>query len=404
MSALAGTKSNQSNFLYRRLLLPVYVPTLLSSTSLEALLVLVPLSVLESGTGAAVAAFLIGLRGVGMFLFDLPVGVILARLGDKPVVFSGLIALTLSALLFALSSNFWVMSFAATLSGVGFTAWLMGRQSFITGAIDIGERGRAIAVMAGIMRLGSFVGPAACALVAAEYGFRMAFIVLTVVMGGATLLVYIFTPYEQPQHPTRVAAVASIARIISQYRKVFATGGLASAGLQLMRAAKLLLIPLFGYFLDLGVVAIGLIISLSALIDSALFYPVGIVMDRYGRKWTGVPCLLLFTVSLAILPLATGFYSLLSISLLASVANGLGTGLLLTLGSDLAPASSRGEFLGVWQLVGDMGLVGGPLLIGVLIQFASIDVAAVAIAGIGLVSTVILYCLVDETIVKAERD
>ncbi len=362
------------------------------------MLVLVPLSVLETGSGAAVAAFLIALRGVGMFLFDLPVGVFLTRLGDKPVLVSGLVALTVGTLLFALSGNFLVMSIAATLSGIGYTAWLIGRQSYITGSVSMGERGRAIAVMAGIMRLGSFIGPVSCALVAEKFGFRVAFLMLALVMGCATLLVYAFAPNERPERQAEAAPLASIAKIISQHRNVFATGGLASAGLQMMRAARTLLIPLFGHFLGLSVAEIGLIISLSAVVDTALFYPVGIVMDRFGRKWTGVPCLLLFALSLATLPGATDFYSLLAVSLLLSIANGLGTGLVLTLGSDLAPLQSRGEFLGVWQSVGDMGLAGGPLLIGVLINFSTLGAAAMAVAGIGLASAAILFWLVDETL------
>ena len=99
------TDSASAGSVYRRLLLPIYIPTLLSSISLQALLVLLPLSVLETGAGAPAAALLIGLRGVGMLLFDLPVGLLLARLGDKPILLCGLIAMALSTALFAMSGS-----------------------------------------------------------------------------------------------------------------------------------------------------------------------------------------------------------------------------------------------------------------------------------------------------------
>ncbi len=171
-----------------------------------------------------------------------------------------------------------------------------------------------------------------------------------------------------------------------------------------MRSGRVLLIPLFGYFLGLNITAIGLIVSLSAVVDATLFYPVGIVMDRYGRKWTGVPCMVLSAASLALLPLSTDYYSLLAVSLLAGFANGLGTGLLLTLGSDLAPAKSRGEFLGIWRLIGDIGHAGGPLMIGVLIELATLGVAATAVAGIGLTGAAVLFWLVDETLKREKAD
>ena len=53
---------------------------------------LLPLYVLEQSAGAPFAAVLIGLRGIGMILFDIPVGILLARLGDKPVLLGGLAA------------------------------------------------------------------------------------------------------------------------------------------------------------------------------------------------------------------------------------------------------------------------------------------------------------------------
>ena len=383
---------------YRRLLLPIYTPTLLSSTSLQALLVLVPLYVLETGGGAAFAALLIGLRGVGMLLFDLPVGILLARLGDKPVLLSGLVAMTVGTVLFALSASPWAMSVAAILSGMGFTAWMIGRQSYITDSSEIGERGRAIAMMAGTMRLGGLVGPAVGAILAQVFGFRIAFIILALGIGCATLLVMAFTQNVRPERQPGMAHLAHISNLASSHARILTTGGLASVGLQLMRTGRVLLIPLFGHFLGLSITAIGLIVSLSALVDAALFYPVGMIMDRYGRKWTGVPCLVLFALSLALLPLTQGYYSLLAVSLLSGFANGLGTGLLLTLGSDLAPSKARGEFLGLWRLIGDLGHAGGPMMIGVLIELATLGVAATATAGIGLIGAAILYWLVDETL------
>jgi len=383
---------------YRRLLLPIYIPTLLSSVSLQALLVLLPLYVLERGAGAAFAALLIGLRGVGMLLFDLPVGVLLARLGDKPVLLAGLVAMTVSTALFALSDNLWLMSAAALVSGMGFTAWMIGRQSYITDNCEIGERGRAIAAMAGTMRLGGFIGPAVGAVCAQAFGFGAAFIILSVSAGAAALFVMTFSHNVIPETQAGNAHLSNLKKIVSANARVLSTGGAASVGLQLMRSGRILLIPLFGHFLGLNITDIGLIISIAAMLDAAMFVPVGMIMDHYGRKWASVPCLVLSATSLALLPLTQGYYSLLAAALLAGFANGLGTGSLLTLGSDLAPVNGRKEFLGIWRFIGDIGHAGGPLMIGALINLATLGAAAMATAGIGMVSAAVMYWLVDETL------
>ncbi len=392
------TDSASAGSAYRRLLLPIYIPTLLSSISLQALLVLLPLSVLETGAGAPAAALLIGLRGVGLLLFDLPVGLLLARLGDKPVLLCGLLAMAVSTAMFAMSGSIWFVGVAAIVSGMGFTAWIIGRQSYITDNCDIGERGRAIAAMAGTMRLGGFIGPAVGAVVAQMFGFGVAFIVLSAIVSAAALFVVFFVAKLRPEPQPENSDLSSITEVVSNNRRILSTGGVASVGLQLMRSGRILLIPLFGHFLGLNITAIGLIISLSAMLDAAMFVPVGIVMDRYGRKWASVPCLLLFAASLALLPLTHDYFSLLAVSLLAGFANGLGTGSLLTLGSDLAPARGRKVFLGIWRFIGDIGHAGGPLMIGALIELATLGLAATATAGIGLISAAVMYWLVDETL------
>ncbi|NIA26653.1 MAG: MFS transporter [Desulfobulbaceae bacterium] len=378
--------------------MPIYVPTLISSVSLQALLVLLPLYALEKGTGAPFAALLIGLRGVGMLLFDLPAGILLARLGDRPVLLFGLAAMMASTALFAFSGSPWIMGIAAIVAGMGFSAWMIGRQSYITDNCEIGERGRAIAAMAGTMRIGGFIGPAVGAAVAQAFGFAVAFIVLSASVGGALLFVMSFSRKTTPATQPGNAHLSSIKEVASANVRALATGGVASVGLQLMRSSRILLIPLFGHFMGLSIATIGLIISLSAVLDAAMFVPVGIIMDRYGRKWASVPCLLFFAVSLALLPLTQGYYSLLAVSLLAGFANGLGTGSLLTLGSDLAPLRGGKEFLGIWRFIGDIGHAGGPLMIGALINLATLGLAATATAGIGLVSAAVMYWLVDETL------
>lgn len=386
--------------IFRRLLFSIYVPSLLSSASLQASLVLVPLYVLETGGSAAFAALLFGVRGIGMLLFDVPAGMALARVGEKPVLIAGPVIMALSAATFAASTDPWMLICASLLSGAGFTTWMIARQSYITDASESAERGRAIAVMAGIMRLGAIVGPGVAALVAQVFDFRIAFLVLALAMAGAAILVGWFAHNLRPEHPPRTPHLSRLSGIVRSQARTLTLGGIASIGLQLMRSGRVLLIPLFGHFLGLSVSSIGAIISLSAIVDAALFVPVGIAMDRFGRKWTGLPCMLLMAASLILLPLVKGYYSLLAVSLLSGLANGLGTGLLLTLGSDLAPDDARGEFLGIWRLIGDLGHAGGPLMIGVLIEIVTLGFASVAVAGAGLVGAAFLYWKVDETLEK----
>jgi MFS family permease len=164
-----------------------------------------------------------------------------------------------------------------------------------------------------------------------------------------------------------------------------------------MRAARQLLVPLFGTLIGLDAATIGVVYSLSAVLDMAMSYPAGVAMDRLGRRWTGIPCMLVFIVGLCALPLADSLYGLLAAALVLGLGNGISTGICMVMGMDLAPADHRNQFLGVWRLIGDVGGVGGPLLTGLLTGAASLGLASFAVAGIGAVGVAVFVLLVPET-------
>ena len=43
--------------------------------------------------------------------------------------------------------------------------------------------------------------------------------------------------------------------------------------------------------------------------------------------------------------------------------NGIGSGMIMTLGADYSPAVGRAQFLGVWRLLADLGSTSGPALL-----------------------------------------
>ncbi|HZN78064.1 MAG TPA: hypothetical protein VFC01_00020, partial [Mycobacterium sp.] len=62
---------------------------------------------------------------------------------------------------------------------------------------------------------------------------------------------------------------------------------------------------------------------------------------------------------------------------------------------DVSPTVGRAQFLGAWRVCADMGIGGGPLLIGALTAAASLTAAAVAIGGLGLAAAWLLHRWLD---------
>jgi MFS family permease len=384
---------------YDRLLVPVYIPSFVMAVSQEALTVLLPLYMLELGESPALAAAIVGLRGIGILLFDVPAGLLVARFGDKPVLLGGLALILASLLTFGTATQFWVLGLAAVAFGFGNAAWMLGRQSYLADICAQRELGRAIAAMAGLQRGGALVGPVLGGLLAGAANYPTAFLAGAVGAVLAAALVIAFARPVETQEAMGDTSLRGTVRVLREQRRVFATAGTSALVLQLMRATRQLSVSLFGQALGLDVAAIGLVYSLGTVVDIALFYPSGVLADRYGRKWSAVPSMLLYATGLALLPLAEGFYSLLAVALVLGCANGIGTGVVMIMGADLARASgAQGQFLGLWRLIGDLGVSGAPFLIGVLVDAASLAVAALTVAGIGFAGTILLVKLVAETL------
>jgi MFS family permease len=85
----SATPREQRPFTLRSLAFSVYVPTLLFSIGQGAVLPIIPLFALELGASTAVAGFVVGMRGLGLMLFDVPGGVAVSRFGDKGVMVLG---------------------------------------------------------------------------------------------------------------------------------------------------------------------------------------------------------------------------------------------------------------------------------------------------------------------------
>ena len=89
---------------------------------------------------------------------------------------------------------------------------------------------------------------------------------------------------------------------------------------------------------------------------------------------------------------------------LLGFGNGMGSGIVMTLGSDFAPASGRAAFLGVWRFLGDVGTAGGPLVVGAVAGALSLGAASSCIGVIGLAGAVLIATRVPEPLhaIRAE--
>jgi MFS family permease len=166
----------------------------------------------------------------------------------------------------------------------------------------------------------------------------------------------------------------------------------------MIRSGRGTIIPLYAAgVIGMEVDEIGLMVGIAAAVEMMMFIPAGWLMDNMGRKYALVPSFAIQAIAMALVPLTQGFGALLACASLAGLGNGLSSGGMMTLGADLAPTKGRGEFLGVWRLIGDAGGTGGPAVVGWVADAFALPSAALAMGASGMMAALIFGFLLPET-------
>ena len=394
-----STPSNNETALNRRnhLILPVYIPTLILAFSQGMLIPTLPLFAKQFAASYGWIGLVLASEGIGRILGDIPAGLLLMRMGRNRSMTVGILLVVASMAALYISSTAVQVILVRLLAGVGNAIWNVSRHAYLAEATATHERGRAIAIFGGVNRIGGFVGPAIGGAIGAGFGLRMPFILYAILAGGACAISALSVDTETSgstlRKPFRLAAT------IKENRRVLLTAGTGQLCAQAIRAGRNVIIPLYGAdVIGLDIREVGLILSLASFVDMSMFYPAGLIMDRKGRKFAMVPCFAIQAVGMALIPSSGGFWGLLAATALIGFGNGIGSGTMMTLGADLAPKESMGEFLGLWRLVGDGGHAGSPLIVGALSDLAGLTPATYGVALIGLMSSAIFALLVPETL------
>ena len=284
--------------------------------------------------------------------------------------------------------------------------WNISRLTYIADVVDTARRGRALAVLGGISRMGGFLGPAAGGFIAAWFDLRAPFMFY----GCLGIVGILITSWGMKGGKVDGGAAAAsgghgalLGGVLKAHYRVLLTAGSGQLFASMIRSTRRIVVPLYAAeVVGLDVEAVGLILSIASAVDMSLFYPAGLIMDRFGRKFNTVPAFAIQGIGMVLIPLTGSFAGLLAATVVVALGNGLSSGSMMTLGTDLAPGEARGEFLGFWRLIGDSGHAASPLIVGSLADLLGLGLGAIAAGSMGLMAAAVLAFLVPETLVKNE--
>ena len=96
------------------------------------------------------------------------------------------------------------------------------------------------------------------------------------------------------------------------------------------------------------------------------------------------------------------YAALFGVALVLGFGNGLGSGIVMTLGADRAPAVGRASFLAVWRMVSDGGTAAGPLVDSIVVGLGVISFAGPVVGVIGLACGFVVLRYLQEPEHQAE--
>jgi MFS family permease len=356
-----------------------------------------PLYVRSQGDSLALASVVLAAAAAGGLVGNLPSGALVSRVGERAGFLAGIALSAVGTGGLALSRGLWLPFAACLVAGAGQSCRLLARQAYARRVIGPGIRGRLMALYGGIGRVSLLIGPLTGGLLGGTIGIRPTFAIAAALMVVGLIQGWLAGGSEPivTRGPTgQRGALAIYAQVARDHGRIIALAGLGQLGVSVVRFGRLIVIPLYASeVIGLSVTDIGLVVAVASGLDLLLFPLAGWIMDHLGRLYAIIPSFVLLSAGMGALSLSDSFRSLLVVSLIIGLGNGVGSGTMLTLSVDLAPEDHTAQFLSLVRLLADLGRILGPVLVGIIGEWFDLGTSALVLAGIG-VTTALLFALV----------
>jgi MFS family permease len=324
-------------------------------------------------------AVVIGMNAIPRIFTGPITGYLADRVGRKPLAMfgAGLRGVTNVGQFMATDiETFLILEF---IGQIGVSMWNTSSNVLLSDITSTGNRGRALALRQMSTRLGFVAGPALAGVVAATISLPAVFLI-----NGASKVVIVLTVLfmvkeTRPERiqPTAPAATDALpveaesprsAVVRAMKTRSFVALAITIIGFSMTQTAVLqALLPIYASE-ELGVSdsGVGLLVSLAAFLAFLVAFPNGMLADRFGRKVSMVPGLLLLAAAATLLTVSDTFVLVLFAVSIQGSGEGMTMGTTHTYAMDIAPPEHRGSFLGVVMMLQAVGALLGPMVIGAI--------------------------------------
>ena len=161
-------------------------------------------------------------------------------------------------------------------------------------------------------------------------------------------------------------------------------------------AALMGFLPLLAQKINVSVFQIGFVVTTNLLVSSLLQRYFGIIADKSDKVKMSIIGSIMMLIALALMPLSTGFYTLLLFNLLM----GFGSAISIPAGSAITAQLGRklgmGSVMGIFNTAFGIGGGIGPIIAGLMMVAFGLATVFVSSAVIVLIGTITFYYLMKK--------
>lgn len=409
----------------RDMLLSMHLPSISIGFGLGATSVVIPAMADELGQGILATMMVFILQQAGTAVAPIPTGYLIDRIGRRKILLAGPLLIALSSLLIVrvivTDGSITEILIYRFFGGIGEQMWMLSRLTVIADTGGSQQRGKQITSMFGVQQVGTLTGPIVGGAASVAIGLWVPFAIHAVIVLIGVIPSFFLIKETLGSHPTASSTPSSPgASTAPAKRQGLSRKDLLTSPIPYVFAAQFLanvtrggifgggVIVTYAHFgFDMSEFEIGGLRSSMAIVGIPITFGAGYVMDKYGRKFTIVPGLLLSGVAMSFLAL-TNFLDVdktvfIFAFISVHVAVSLISGNMQTLGTDVAPAHARGAFFGVSRLVAQTGSLASPSSFALLITVSTFTVAFSLLASTAFAAALVVFFGIPETLKKEPK-
>lgn len=278
------------------------------------------------GAGALLVGAVVAGFAIGRLLLDAPSGFIVGRLGTDKAMFAGLAGLVASSIVAGLAPDLPTLFAMRVAEGVASSIYVTGAVTYVLLSGSAAKRGGLMGTYHSILMIGHIIGPIIGAPIATTFGLNAPYFAFAGMISVALIAVAAFqhagrirvrmesgsSEIQTNNESSNMVAVYLNAASIATFGFAFLRSGVYNTAL-----------PLFAYGqLGLSIVEVGTIFTVASMASLVSAFFASRLTSRFGMRGPITASMLLASMLVAIVPHMQGMVHLLVVFTLVGLASG----------------------------------------------------------------------------------